>query len=275
MRGIRRLVTETVSLAVFGVVFIVPFAFIVLTALKDESESLLREFSLPDDVNLVENVQEVVQARDYLLVTAFQNSIVVTVSVVTGIVILGGMVGYVLQRRPGRAAGAVNLLTLAGLVIPPAVVPTIWVLQNLGLFKSLPGLVLVQIAFLLPFSVLLFRAFVASIPREIDEAALIDGCSPLSLYFRVIFPLMRPVTITVILTTSVTVFNDFVNPLYFTPGDENVTVQLTLFNYISQFSTQYNLLFTNILLITVPPLLAFIFFNRKLVDGMTAGAIKG
>ncbi|MGL5929054.1 MAG: carbohydrate ABC transporter permease, partial [Dermatophilaceae bacterium] len=68
---------------------------------------------------------------------------------------------------------------------------------------------------------------------------------------------------------------DFVNPLYFTPGDENVTVQLTLFNYISQFSTQYNLLFTNILLITIPPLLAFIFFNRKLVDGMTAGAVKG
>ncbi|MGL4175872.1 MAG: carbohydrate ABC transporter permease [Dermatophilaceae bacterium] len=275
MRGLRRLATETVSLAVFAVVFIVPFAFIVLTALKDENESLLLEFSLPEDVNLVENVQEVVEARDYLLVTAFQNSIVVTVSVVTGIVILGGMVGYVLQRRPGRVAGAVNLLTLAGLVIPPAVVPTIWVLQNLGLFKSLPGLVLVQIAFMLPFSVLLFRAFVASIPREIDEAALIDGCSPLSLYFRVIFPLMRPVTITVILTTSVTVFNDFVNPLYFTPGDENVTVQLTLFNYISQFSTQYNLLFTNILLITIPPLLAFIFFNRKLVDGMTAGAVKG
>jgi raffinose/stachyose/melibiose transport system permease protein len=91
----------------------------------------------------------------------------------------------------------------------------------------------------------------------------------------VIFPLLRPVTITVILTTSVAIFNDFVNPLYFLPGEENATVQLTLYNFLSQYTSQYNLLFMNIVLITVPPLILFIFFNRKIVSGMTAGAIKG
>ena len=90
-----------------------------------------------------------------------------------------------------------------------------------------------------------------------------------------IFPLLRPVTITVILTTSVAIFNDFVNPLYFLPGDQNATVQLTLYNFLSQFTSQYNLLFTNIVLITIPPLILFIFFNRKIVSGMTAGAVKG
>jgi raffinose/stachyose/melibiose transport system permease protein len=125
------------------------------------------------------------------------------------------------------------------------------------------------------FCVLLFRAFVAAIPRELDEAAIIDGASGLTLFFRVIFPLLRPVTITVILTTSVAIFNDFVNPLYFLPGDENATVQLTLYNFSSQFLTQYNLLFMNIVLVTVPPLIMFIFFNRKIVAGMTAGAVKG
>jgi raffinose/stachyose/melibiose transport system permease protein len=90
-----------------------------------------------------------------------------------------------------------------------------------------------------------------------------------------IFPLLRPVTITVILTQSVFIFNDFVNPLYFLPGDENATVQLTLFNFQSQFSTQYNLLFMNIILVTIPPLILFIFFNRKIVSGLTAGAVKG
>src|SRR4029078_4809587 len=125
------------------------------------------------------------------------------------------------------------------------------------------------------FSVLLFRAFVAAIPRELDEAAIIDGASAFTLFFRVIFPLLRPVTITVILTQSVFIFNDFVNPLYFLPGDENATVQLTLYNFQSQYSTQWNLLFMDIVLITIPPLLAFIFFNRKIVAGMTAGAING
>ena len=164
---------------------------------------------------------------------------------------------------------------LAGLIIPPAVVPTIWVLQGLGLFNTMPGLILIEVAFGLSFCILLFRAFVATIPRELDEAAIIDGAGPLRLFFRVIFPLLRSVIVTVVVVQSVTVFNDFANPLYFLPGDENATVQLTLYNFQSQFNTQYNLLFMNILLITIPPLVMFIFFNRQIVAGMTAGAVKG
>ena len=90
-----------------------------------------------------------------------------------------------------------------------------------------------------------------------------------------IFPLLKSVTVTVIVVQSVNVFNDFVNPLYFLPGDENATVQLTLFNFQSQFATSYHLLFADILLITIPPLIMFMFFNRRIVDGLTAGAVKG
>ncbi|HWD82781.1 MAG TPA: carbohydrate ABC transporter permease, partial [Kribbella sp.] len=168
-----------------------------------------------------------------------------------------------------------NFLVLAGLIIPPAVVPTIWVLQKLGLFKTMPGLILIEIAYGLSFCILLFRAFVATIPRELDEAAVIDGAGPLKLFFRVVFPLLRSVIVTVVVVQSVNVFNDFVNPLYFLPGDQNATVQLTLFNFSSQYTTQYNLLFMDILLITIPPLIMFLFFNRQIVAGMTSGAIKG
>ena len=125
-------------------------------------------------------------------------------------------------------------------------------LQKLHLFKSIWGLVLVEVAYVAPFSILLFRAFAATIPREIDEAAMIDGCTGFSLFFRVIFPLLRPVTITVIVTTSIIIYNDFVNPLYFLPGSENATVQLTLYNFQGQYLTQWNLLFTDVLLITIP-----------------------
>ena len=91
---------------------------------------------------------------------------------------------------------------LAGLIIPPAVVPTIWVLQETQLFKTLTGLILVEVAFGLSFTVLLFRAFVATIPRELDEAAIIDGAGPIRLFFRVIFPLLRSVMVTVIVVQS-------------------------------------------------------------------------
>jgi raffinose/stachyose/melibiose transport system permease protein len=164
---------------------------------------------------------------------------------------------------------------LAGLMIPPAIVPTIWVLQLLGLFKTLSGMVLIQVAYGLGFTVLLFRSFIATIPRDLDEAAIIDGAKPFQIFFRVILPLLKPVTVTVIVVQSIAIFNDFTNPLYYLPGRENVTVQLTLYNFQGQFQTQFNLLFMNILLVTIPPLIVFIFFNRQIVAGMTAGAVKG
>jgi raffinose/stachyose/melibiose transport system permease protein len=137
------------------------------------------------------------------------------------------------------------------------------------------GIILIEVAFGLSFCVLLFRAFISSIPRELDEAAIVDGAGPIRLFFQVIFPLLRSVIVTVIVVQSVTIFNDFANPLYFFPGDENATVQLTLYNFGSQFNTQYNLLFMNILLITIPPMIMFLIFQRQIVAGMTAGAVKG
>ena len=171
-----------------------------------------------------------------MLVTAFINSTIITVASVAIMVVLAAMVAYVLQRRPSRWTKVADVLILSGLIIPPAVVPTVWVLQELSLFKTLPGLVLIEVAFGLSFSILLFRAFIATIPRELDEAATIDGAGPLRLFFQRDLPAAESVTITVIVVQSVVVFNDFVNPLYFLPGDENATVQLTLFNFQSQFA---------------------------------------
>lgn len=265
----------TIAIVVSAVVFLVPFAFIVLQSLKTREEANLFTLEWPEQIVFFQNVVEVVQARDFMLVIAFINSTILTVASVSILVVLGAMIAYVLQRRASRLNPLIHGLVLAGLIIPPAVVPTIWVMQSLGLFKTMPGLILIEVAFGLAFTVLIIRAFVGSIPRELDEAAIIDGAGPLRLFFRVIFPLLRPVLVTIIVVQSVFIFNDFQNPLYFLPGDENATVQLTLFNFSSQFTNSYNLLFTDILLITIPPLIMYIFFQRQIVAGMTAGAVKG
>lgn len=257
------------------VVFIVPFVFIVFTAGKSQAEAAALQFSWPTEWHLWENIVTVLQNRDHLLVRAFINSTVLTVVAVAIMVVLGAMVGYVLQRRRSRWNPIVNALVLAGLIIPPAVVPTIWALQSIGLFKTLVGLIAVHVAFGLSFCILLFRAFVATIPRELDEAAIIDGAGPVKLFFRVVFPLLRSVIVTVIVVQAVFVFSDFTYALYFLPGDDNATVQLTTFNYISQSVSSYNLLFADVLLITIPPLIMYILFQRQIVAGMTSGAVKG
>ena len=263
------------SIIVVFALFIVPFIFILLTASKNRTDASDLEFSWPTEFTFFSNLSFVIQDRDYQLLRAFGNSLIVTVVSVFFLVLLSAMVGYVLQRRKSRWNKLVTFLVLFGLIMPPAVVPTIWVLQGIGLFKTLPGLILIEVAFGLSFSILLFRAFISSIPVALDEAAWIDGCGSIKLFFKVIFPLLRPVIITVVVVMSVNIFNDFTNPLYFLPGDKNATVQLTLFNFQSQFSTDYNLLFTNVLLITILPLIMYMFFSRQITAGMTAGAVKG
>jgi raffinose/stachyose/melibiose transport system permease protein len=271
--AVRRNITGIIAIVVALIVFIVPFSFILLTAMKPPQEASLLQFSWPEQFAFFENLVEVVSARDFMLIWAFINSTILTVVSVTLMVIFSAMVGWVLQRRPSRLNPLINFLVLSGLIIPPAVVPTIWVLQGLELFGNLPGLILIEVAFGLSFCVLMFRAFISTIPRELDEAATIDGAGPLRLFFTVAFPLLKSVIVTVIVVQSVFVFNDFQNPLYFLPGEP--TVQLTLYNFSSQFSTQWNLLFTNILLITIPPLVMYIFFQKQIVAGMTSGAVKG
>lgn len=275
-QALGRFFSGIAGIVVTAVLFVVPFIFIFVIAIMSRAEAGRLEFRWPTEGTFFwSNLVEVLAARNGMIVLAFINSMILTVASVALMVIFGSMVAFVLQRRASRINGLVNIALLAGLIIPPAVVPTIWLMQSIGLFKTLHGVTLVFVAFGLAFCVLLFRAFIASIPREIDEAAIIDGAGPLRLFFLVIFPLLRSVIFTVIILQSIFVFNDFQVPLYFLPGQENVTVQLTLFNFQSQFLTAYNLLFMNILLLTIPMLLLFLGFNKRIVAGMTAGAVKG
>jgi raffinose/stachyose/melibiose transport system permease protein len=271
----QRWIVGIVAILVSVVVFLVPFAFVVIQAAKTPAEASSMNFDLPTHWVFVENLVAVLQSNDGIIITAFVNSIVLTVASVAIMVVFAAMVGYVLQRKRTRWNPVINFFVLAGLIVPPAVVPTIWVLQGLGIFKTLFSGILIEATFGLSFSILLFRAFVATIPRELDEAAVLDGAGPIRLFFRVVLPLLRPVIVTVIVVQAVAVFNDFQNPLYFLPGNDLATVQLTLYTFQSQSLSEFNLLFMDVLLITIPPLILYVFFNRQIVAGMTSGAIKG
>jgi raffinose/stachyose/melibiose transport system permease protein len=279
MTTIRKAISSTwldlTSLIVIGIVFVVPFIFIFLMAAKTGPEAALFQFTVPEQFELLANVRTVLELRDGRMLLALWNSAIITVVSITLIVLLSSLVAYVMHRRQDRVASLASSIMLAGLIIPPAVVPTIFVLQQVGLYRTLFGLIFVEIALTMPFAIIILRAFMAAIPRELDEAAIIDGASPMQVFFRVILPLLRPAIITVVVVSSVGIYNDFSGPLYFLPGSENVTVQLTMYSYISQFNAQWHLLFANVLVVTIPPLIMFMFFQRQIVSGMTSGAIKG
>nr|WP_276538829.1 carbohydrate ABC transporter permease [Murimonas intestini] len=255
-------------------IFIIPFIFMLLTSLKDRKEANLLSLSLPSEIHL-ENYIQVFQENDYQILRAFKNSILLAGISVALLIVVCSMGGYFLQRRHDRLSGILNKLVMTGLMMPAAILPTIWVLQKLGIYKTMTGMILVEAALSIPFTVMLYIGYMSNIPTELEEAGFIDGCSPMRLFGKIIFPLLKPITATVIILDAVTIFNDFTNPLYFLPGRENVTVQLTIYNFMGKYQSSYNLLFADVILITVPMLILFLFFNKRIVDGMVAGAVKG
>jgi raffinose/stachyose/melibiose transport system permease protein len=263
-----------IALIVFSVIFITPFAFMFLMSLKDKRDANLMRLTLPA-VWHFDNYLKVLQYNHYQVLTAFRNSIILTLFSVVILIAICSTAGFIIQRRHDTFSRTANSVILAGLIVPASILPTIWILQQLHLYKTMPGMIFVEIAINIPFTVMLYRSYMASVPVELEEAARIDGCSPFLTFLRIIFPLLQPVSATIIILNSVTIFNDFTNPLYFLPGSKNVTVQLTLYNFISQSGNSYNLLFSDAILITIPMFILFVFFNKKIIAGMSAGAVKG
>ena len=277
MEGKRRrnqIIGDVVGVLLTVVLFLIPFYFMFVQSIKSKKEANRLSIAWPTELHF-ENYLEVIKHGNYQLVTAFKNSAILTVFTVLGLIVTGAMAGYVIQRRKGKLMTTIQSVIMLGLMIPASILPTIRMLQSMGIYKTMFSMVMIEIALQTPFTIMLYRGFMSSIPVDLEEAASIDGCNRWQIFQKVIFPLLKPIQATIIILVGVQTFNDFTNPLYFLPGAKNTTVQLTLYNYKGQFSSEYNLLFADIILITIPMLILFLIFNKKIVAGMVAGAVKG
>jgi raffinose/stachyose/melibiose transport system permease protein len=277
MEGKKRrnqIIGDIVGLILTAVIFLIPFYFMFVQSIKSKKEANRLSIAWPTELHF-ENYLEVIRHGNYQLVTAFKNSAILTVFTVLGLIITGAMAGYVIQRRKGKLMTTIQSVIMLGLMIPASILPTIRMLQSMGIYKTMFSMVMIEIALQTPFTIMLYRGFMSSIPVDLEEAASIDGCNRWQIFQKVIFPLLKPIQATIIILVGVQTFNDFTNPLYFLPGAANTTVQLTLYNYKGQLGNNYNLLFADIIIITVPMLILFLFFNKRIVAGMVAGAVKG
>jgi raffinose/stachyose/melibiose transport system permease protein len=206
----------------------------------------------------------------------FANSTIVATASTLGIVLLGLMVSYVIARYDFKLKGAMYSLFAAGLMFPlvVAITPVYIIVKDLGLVDNLMGIVVPQIAFGLPTTVIILVPFLRVIPKEIEEAAAIDGMSRLGFFFRMAIPLALPGVVTVAVLAFITSWNNYILPLYVLNSQANYTLPLG----VQQFSSQYSqdtarvLAFTSLSML--PALLFFAIFQRRIVGGLT-GAVKG
>jgi raffinose/stachyose/melibiose transport system permease protein len=206
----------------------------------------------------------------------FGNSTIAAVATTVGVVTLGVMASYVIARYNFRGRGALYALFAAGLMFPAtvAITPLYLLVKNLGLVDTLPGVILPQIAFGLPTTIIILVPFLRAIPKEIEEAAAIDRCSRLGFFWRMVLPLSVPGLITVGILAFVGSWNSYLLPLFILNDQETFTLPLGVQNFSSQYSvdTAKVLAFTSLSMI--PALVFFSLFERRIVGGLT-GAVKG
>lgn len=251
------------------------FYFILVNSFKTKTEASKLNLALPGEWNILENYSYIFRYSNGAFFTAFWNSLVLTFWSILILVFVASMTAFIMQRRKDKLCAASDKLIVAGLIVPASIIPTYWILSKLGIANTLFGLILVEVATLFPFAAMMYKGFVATLPREIDEAAIVDGCGPVTLFFRIMFPLLKPITAAVVILRSIIVYNDFQNPQYYMSGSSSQTVQLCVYGLKSAFDTDYGHLFAAVVVASLPLIIVYILLNRKILEGMTAGAVKG
>mgnify|MGYP001285161426 CR=1 FL=1 len=260
------------ALSALSLTVIVPLYLMFVNSLKTPAEANKLELGFPAAPEWGNYVKVFKTAK---LGLSFQNSVILTFISVAVIVVASAAAAFVIQRRKDAYSRWLNLLVLIGLVVPPAIVPVYQVLKFLDLNGTLTGIVLINVAVRSPLSIFLCYQFLKSISREIDEAAIIDGCGKHRLFFGIVFPLLSPILVTIVIFNAVYVWNDFIYVLYFLSSGTKMTLPLTLYLFTGQFSTQWNLVFADIVIISAPLLLIYFVLQRYIIAGLTAGATKG
>ncbi|WP_081235589.1 carbohydrate ABC transporter permease [Streptomyces viridosporus] len=265
-------VTYFIALLFVGVC-IAPVLYIVLGGFRTNSQITTEPAALPRPW-VVGNYIDILKSTVFW--GEFANSLVVAITSTVGIVALGLMVSFVIARYDFRLKGAMYSLFAAGLMFPMviAITPLYLVIKDLGLVDNLLGVIIPQIAFGLPTTVIILVPFLRAIPNEIEEAAAIDGMSRLGFFFRMVVPLSLPGVVTVGILGFVGSWNNYLLPLYVLNSQANYTLPLGVQVFSSQYSTDTAKVLAFTSLAMLPALIFFSVFEKRIVGGLT-GAVKG
>jgi raffinose/stachyose/melibiose transport system permease protein len=246
---------------------------VVMTAAKPQHEALNPNLALPRHWQLGRNLADVWTQAD--IPAAFLGSMLIMVPSVAGVLILGSMAAWVLARRATRLNAVLYALAISGIILPPAVVTIVLLLRQLGLAGSPLGMIGVYMGIYLSTVIFFVTGFVRTVPVSLEEAARVDGASPMRVFLRVILPVLRPVLATATILICLYVWND-VFYAFFVVGGRLDTLPLNLFQVASAglYLNNWHLIFAYVILMSLPLLVVFAVAQRRIISGITSGAVK-
>ncbi|WP_159885679.1 carbohydrate ABC transporter permease [Paenibacillus puerhi] len=261
-------------LTFWAIVVLIPILIVVFVAIKAPSELAQGPLSMPASL---EWSNFAAAWNKGAMSTSLMNSIAIAGTSVITIILLSSAAAYPLSRRKKKWATVTYLYFLAGMMIPfqMTMIPLYKLLGQLNLIGKYAGPIFIYIALGLPFSIFLYTAFFKSIPQEIEESALIDGCGPYRTFWSILFPLLKPVTSTLLIMNTLTIWNDFFVPLLFLQSKQARTIPLSIYSFTGEFVNQWNLIFAAVIIGSLPLILLFLVLQKQFIQGMASGAVKG
>ncbi len=286
MNEIKR--STTISLEIITVIlfliFLFPIFLVVINAGKDTFAITANPLSLPEDwFQVFRNMGIIWLDPNLRYGSSFFSSILITVFSLFVIVLVAGQAAWVLVRTKTKTSQIIFFTFVAAMVIPFQIVmlPLVsWFriidkVTGIQLLRTYPGMILSYVGFGLSLSLFMFHGFIKGIPYELEEAATIDGCAKWQIFYRIIFPLLKPITATVLVLNGIWIWNDYLLPLLILgKGNKIQTVPLAVANYAGAYVKQWDLILTAVLLAMIPVIILFLFLQRYIIKGMVAGSIK-
>jgi raffinose/stachyose/melibiose transport system permease protein len=260
-------------LFLLSIVYVIPIWMVLVNSLKKPAEANLMGISLPSDgVIRLGNYLDVIEKGG--IARAFMNGLLEASLSVLIIIVTASACAFYIARVKSKTSNGLFYMFIMGLVVPVAFIPTYLVLNVLHLLNTYTGIILIFTTYGLPMAVFLYTGFIKTVPRELDEAAFIDGCGPVRLFYQIIFPLLKPVTMTIFILSFIGAWNDVMIPMFFSNSGK-WALPLTVYNFYGGYVKSWNYIFADIIITISPLLLVYVFAQKYVIAGMTAGAVKG
>ena len=251
---------------------LVPAVLILLNAFKGDTETLTMTMALPKQWQFSNFLTVIEKGK---LLRSFFNSLLYAGGATILTVFFAGLAAYVFSRRRSKLVGLLYMYVVLGMVIPVNYVTLTKIMQITHLNNKAIGIILLYTAMQTPFTVFLVYGFVSKVPVEMDEAAILDGCTPVQLYLRVVLPMLKPAMVTAGVLCFLNTWNEFVMPLYFLNSSEKWPMTLAIYNFFGQYETNWNLICADVILTCLPVIILYLTCQKYIVGGQTEGAVKG
>ena len=255
-----------------GLIAFAPIYIIFVNSLKTQADASSMGAELPLSPQLANFAKVIDQGH---LPTAFFNSVLYSFGATILAVLLAALAAFVLARRRTRRHEIIYVILVLGIALPTNYVTLTKVMQFTHLIDTQLGMILLYAATQLPFDVFLIYAFIDRLPRELDEAAFLDGCSPIRTFASVVLPLLTPVLVTCGILNILNVWNEFMMPLYFLNSTHNWPMTLAVYNFFGTYQSNWALVSADVVLTIAPVILIYIVAQRWILAGLGSGAVKG